>query len=77
MYANNDITPIIETSDNILSPLMDSTELYESIMQSKDKIFFISYTPTGTMLRQWFPETLFLMRFEEDIISKLKVPNRI
>ena len=27
--------------------------------------------------RQWFPETLFLVQFKEDIVSKLKGSNRI
>ena len=32
----------------------NSTSLHISIIDSTDKLFFISYTPSGTMMRRWF-----------------------
>ena len=54
LHVNGDITPVIETLEEPMPPLLDSVEFHEFIVRLKDKLFFINYTISGTMIRRWF-----------------------
>ena len=54
LHINGDIPPVIEHTTERLPPLVDAADLHESITRSKDKLFFINYTPAGTMMHRWF-----------------------
>ena len=52
LHMDGDIPPVIETSTEHVPPLVDAAELHEFIIRSKDKLFFIKYTPVGIMMQR-------------------------
>ena len=54
--TNKDIDVSIINNEIISKPAVtyDITELHHSITNSRDKLFFISYIPDGTMIWQWY-----------------------
>ena len=54
LLINSNILPVIETIADPLLLLLDSADLHESILRSKDKLLFIKYTPAGILLHCWF-----------------------
>ena len=58
--------PLVDAANDLLIPRIFDTgsALHSAIVASTDRLFFISYTPTGTMRPQWFlvhvdlPQTL-------------------
>ena len=54
LLVDGDVPPPIELLSDPLPPLLDSADLHESIIRSKNRLFFIKYTPAGTMLHRWY-----------------------
>ena len=54
LNGGQDIPPPSSTPINPSSINYDSTPVHHSILQSRDRLFFISYTPACTMLCRWY-----------------------
>jgi len=54
LLVDGDIPPNRELISDPLPPLLDSADLHESIIRSNSRLFFIKYTPAGTMLHRWY-----------------------
>lgn len=54
LHVDGDVPTIIEPTVDHLPPLLDPAELHKSIIRSRNKLFFIKYTPNATMMNRWF-----------------------
>ena len=54
LNIDQDVSPLNFTPINPPSVNHESTPVHDSSMQSRDKLFFISYNPEGTMIHQWY-----------------------
>jgi hypothetical protein len=59
------VPPIPEIDSNLIKHSLQS--LYHGIAKSKDKLFFITYTPANTLTAKWF-----LVQLEEDLTTQLR-----
>ena len=53
---NNGTHPIPEVCQSIVHPISPpgQVSLHSKILDSSDRLFFMEYTPAGTMLRKWY-----------------------